>query len=386
MNDNIKFSKMGLDILSPVNIGNGTVLEAKEYIYDTRKNTAYLLNQTAWHRFIYERGLFTKYEQYMIKERYKTLYQWLSELHIGVDEVIAAGAVKSKITADRNDILNSTGRTGKKNTLNQLICQARLSDGSVYIPGSTLKGIFRSAMLFRYLKRNEAVRRRCWSRIKFEVDSDDRYKKGNAVELEKTFINSLPSMFIRSSPFMGKDIGISCSDTNGLSSGQAPMAALQKVDVVINQHGETKENPLSVFRESILAGAKFTFDLKLNTKITEVIGIYSIDDLLEMLQDYFNASADVFMEAFKREKADIVNQTAAANIYLGSNTGFLTKTLILALAANDSEARALASGILQKSFGKHKHYKDKFISPRTLKMTNYKDKRYLTGLARVYKL
>ena len=377
MNNNVEFSKMGLEIVSPVNIGNGTVLEAKEYIYDVRESTVYLLNQMAWHKFIYKHGLFNEYAQYMEKERRKTLQQWLKDLRIDIKEIIAADVVKSKIIADRNDVLNSTGKKGKKNTLNQLICQARLSDGRVYIPGSSLKGIFRSAMLFRYLKRNEAVCQSCWSRIKFEVNSDDRYKKGNAAELEKMFISSLPSA--------GKDIGISCSDTNGLNSSQAPVAALQKVDIVINQQGETKENPLSVFRESILAGAKFNFDLKINTKITEAAGIHSIDDLLEAVQDYFNASADVFMGTFRREKADIANQMAAANIYLGSNTGFLTKTLILALAPSRDEAREITSKILQKSFGKHKHDKDRFISPRSLKMTNYNNKRCLTGLARVYK-
>lgn len=377
MNNNVEFSKMGLEIVSPVNIGNGTVLEAKEYIYDVRESTVYLLNQMAWHKFIYKRGLFNEYAQYMEKERHKTLQQWLRDLHIDMKEIIAADVVKSKIIADRNDVLNSTGKTGKKNTLNQLICQARLSDGRVYIPGSSLKGIFRSAMLFRYLKRNEDARRSCWSRIKFEVDSDNKYKKGNAAELEKMFVGSLPSV--------GNGIGISCSDTNGLSSSRAPVAALQKVDLVINQQGEIKENPLSVFRESILAGVKFNFDLKINTKITEAVGIHSTEDLLKAVQDYFNASADVFMETFRREKADITNQMAAANIYLGSNTGFLTKTLILALAPSRDEAREITSKILQKSFGKHKHYKDKFISPRSLKMTNYNNKRCLTGLARIYK-
>lgn len=389
-NKNIHVSKMCLEILSPTNVSDGTVLNAKEYLYDSANNTVYFLNQPAWHKFIYTHNLFEKYEAYLLNTySNKSLFTWLTETKYTIEDVLKANAIKAKAIAKNTDIPRLGHQTKYRTTLNDICCQAKLSDGSIFIPGSTLKGIFRTVLLFQYLQQNEYIRQKYYYEIKNLLNSRGPINKLNN-KLEKEFSASL---FTYKSPTNNrfsepnKNIGILCSDTNGLKNEEISTAVLQKIDMVINNRQETKANALSVFRECILGGTKFEFSLKLDTTYTSKIGINSIDDLLLATENYFKKINAVLARAFKKNHADLFQQTINANIYLGANTGFLTKTLILALTPNNDEARYIISKILstQKQFSKHKHFTDKIISPRTLKATYYNQKYYLMGLAKVYK-
>ena len=66
---------------------------------------------------------------------------------------------------------------------------------------------------------------------------------------------------------------------------------------------------------------------------------------------------------------------------LGSSIGFLHKTLLLPLFDNTKEEVNVVKSVLslQRDFKKHKHWQDRIISPRTLKLTRYKEKDYIFG-------
>lgn len=50
-------AKMCLKVVTPINISDGIVLGAKDYLYDSRRQKVFFLNLHQWHMFIYKHML-----------------------------------------------------------------------------------------------------------------------------------------------------------------------------------------------------------------------------------------------------------------------------------------------------------------------------------------
>ena len=388
-----------LTVLSPVNIGGSAVLSAKDYLYDPKKQKAYFLDRQAWHFYIYENKWLASYEKYVADSRNtRNLLDWLKEAARKRDtaELIAELDEKKCITGAAEAEVNVTDAKGKQ-SLNDVCPQVRNAKGSVYFPGSSLKGVFRTAILYALLQKDAALKARYWGKIQQAVlankDSNQKYFKNAlgklAGELEASLINKLEaggqadagSQSAVSSALKGLQV----SDT--YSGEGIKTAILQKVDVSLYADGDAGEHPLPIFRECVLPGAKLFFDMKLDKAVMGTIGITSIGELLEITRGFFNFNIGLLKSAFGRAYGEPFGLIQDANMFVGSNTGFLSKTLVAAAAPTPEAARGIIRLILDKSFKDHKHlYKDKLISPRTLKITKWQGRSMLMGLAKVDKL
>lgn len=381
---------MTLKIITPVNIADNTKLNSKEYLYDAKKGELYFLNQIAWHRFIFTKNLLSDYEKYMTGYDKRSLYEWLQSYGYSINDVKAA------ITAKAAAHVNVMRQTGKK-TLNDIITQTKTVSGAAYIPGSSLKGVIRTAVLCNLLSKHPDIKEKYW-KICF---GSLRMKNKQAVkqigrkisELETDLLHKLNLHDEKDKPIKSNNAvcsvmrGISISDSEYMTE-TIPTAILQKVDYsLIN--GKVKDHPLPIFRECILPSAQFAFQFKLDKTMTREIGINSVDELLKILQDYFDFINSILKEAFGRECSALFDNITEGNIYLGSNTGFLHKTLVMALAPSRREAVNFVRDILDINFSnernKHDGRKDTKISPRTLKATRYNGKTMLMGVGRIYK-
>ena len=386
--------KIAVEILTPVNIAANTKLNAKEYLYDAKNETVYFLNQTAWHKFIYTHNLLDEYEKYMTGNDKKSLYEWLQSCGYTTDDI--KSAIKAKAYAHVNVMK-------QKKTLNDIVVQSKLADGTPYIPGSSIKGAIRTAILYNLIRQNKFIQEKYWRKVKsdFMAAKAKRfyvYKINNiigsiAAQLETDLLHRLKlynakgEIIKPSNAVCSTMRGIIVSDSEHIKQNVS-LEILQKIDFsLIN--GIVKPHGLPIFRECILSNAKFDFQLKLDKTITEKIGINSVDDLLDILQNYFDFVNNILKNAFGRECADLFNEIKGGNIYLGANTGFLTKTLVMALAPTKKEAVDFIRDLLDINFnGKknsHNGQKDKLISPRTLKATAYNGRNILMGVGRIYK-
>ena len=381
-----------IECVSPINIADGTKLNPKEYLFDRKEGKVYFLNQLAWHKFIYSKKLLASYEKYLTdyKER-RSLFEWLCDSGYGIADV--KSAIKSSTTV----VLKQLYFQDKK-TLNEIITQERLSTGAIYIPGSSIKGVIRTAVLYNLLQKNPKLKEKYWCDV-YKV-SNDRYLKPNQVkaELGKIAANLETELLHKLNlldeqgrgPKANNAVcsvmrGISCSDSS--ADFDVSTAVLQKVDCTYDKKtGKPKEGKLPIFRECILPNNKFHCRLKIEKSITNVIGINSIDDLVDMLDSYFAFTKNVFKRAFEGDFPNAFHDINKANAYIGSNTGFLTKTLIAALAPDERAAVTVIRNWLNIAFKAHNHILlDKHISPRTLKTTYYDGKQYIMGLVKVYK-
>lgn len=381
-----------IECVSPINIADGTKLNPKEYLFDRKSGKVYFLNKLAWHKFIYSKKLLPSYEKYMtdFKER-RSLFEWLYDSGYSIDDVKAA--IKSSTTVVLNQLYFQ-----EKKTLNEILTQERLSTGEIYLPGSSIKGVIRTAVLFTLLQKNPKVKEKYWRDV-YKV-LNDRFMKPNQVkaELGKIATNLETELLHKLNLLDGQGRGpkgnnavcsvmrgISCSDA--IAVADVTTAVLQKVDCTYDKKtGKPKERRLPIFRECVLPSNKFYCSLKIEEAIASVIGINNIDDLLHMLDNFFAFTKNIFGNAFERDFPNAFHNINEANAYIGSNTGFLTKTLIVSLAPSGRDAVVAIKSWLNIAFRDHNHLiMDKHISPRTLKTTYYAGEQYLMGLVKVYK-
>ena len=80
-----------------------------------------------------------------------------------------------------------------------------------------------------------------------------------------------------------------------------------------------------------------SFTLTLDTAITKEIGITSVNQVLEILQEDFDATHELLSSKFKKVSPSIFKALEPANAYIGSNTGFVQKTIIMAAFTDNEE-------------------------------------------------
>ena len=379
-------AKMCLKVVTPINISDGIVLGAKDYLYDSRRQKVFFLNLHQWHMFIYKHMLLEKYESYLANFRDKqSLLEWLQMQGYDIDDV------RTVITSEAQATVNLMDNE-KKKTLNDINRHIQQPDGSLYVPGSSIKGVFRTAILYSLLQKRQDIKVKYWRQIQEKISSNyfKPYRDFTKLisELENEFLHTLRLVDgnIRSNNAVCSVMrGLQVSDT--YASRNMQTAILQKVDGGFDKFGKASPKKLPIFRECMLPKAELFFDVKIEKAVMSTIGINTVDDLLKATHSFFAAVTDLLQQAFEKEYQEAFQGVAAGNMFLGGNTGFLSKTLLAMLAPDKDTAKNTIKVLLDKSFKTHKHLlRDKVIAPRTLKCTNYNGKLMLMGVAEVRKV
>lgn len=381
-------AKMCLHVVTPINIADGVTLRAKDYLYDTRQRRVYFLNLHAWHWFVYKHKLLDKYEKYIsnFKDR-KSLLEWLQEQGYGLENL--QDVISSEAQADASLV------DAEKKTLHDINRHIRHGDGTPFIPGSSIKGVFRTAVLYKLLQKRQDIKSKYWRQIQGKISNNYLNPKrdfdGLAKDLESELLHTLRLKDDKERNISNKNAvrsamrGLQVSDT--YASRKMQTAILQKVDGGLDKFVKASPKKLPIFRECMLPEAELFFDVKIEKAVMSTIGISSVDDLLKATHSFFAAVTDLLQQAFGKEYQEVFQGVAAGNMFLGGNTGFLSKTLLAMLAPDKDTAQNTIKVLLDKSFKNHKHLlRDKVIAPRTLKCTNYNGKLMLMGVAEVRKV
>lgn len=381
-------AKMCLHVVTPINIADGVTLRAKDYLYDTRQRRVCFLNLHAWHWFVYKHKLLDKYEKYIsnFKDR-KSLLEWLQEQGYGLENL--QDVISSESQADASLV------DAEKKTLHDINRHIRHGDGTQFVPGSSIKGVFRTAVLYKLLQKRQDIKSKYWRQIQGKISNNYLNPKrdfdGLAKDLESELLHTLRLKDDKERNISNKNAvcsamrGLQVSDT--YASRNMQTAILQKVDGGFDKFGKASPKKLPIFRECMLPEAELFFEVKIEKAVMNTIGINSVDDLLKATHSFFAAVTDLLQQAFEKEYQEAFQGVAAGNMFLGGNTGFLSKTLLAMLAPDKDTAKNTIKVLLDKSFKNHKHLlRDKVIAPRTLKCTNYNGKLMLMGVAEVRKV
>lgn len=388
----IEFNKMYLDIITPVNIASNEKLNTTDYIYDSKNQVAYFLNPLLWHKFIYTKKLFPAYMDFIndkTKPR-KILYKWLIEQGYNIEDI--KEVVKYKLIAHENIDKIS------KDSLNDIILQTKLIDGRAYIPGSTLKGLIRTAILYDLLQKNPHLKQRLWQSLERAINGNKSYDEIKRVEnnLNRLLTAEIEGIGKREytkydkkstkSEYYNFMQGIKLSDAMA-ETKHNNLVLLKKIDLAVKDN-YIKENSLSVYRECIEPKTRFYFDMQIEKRFTQKLNINSAEDILIMIQNFFDASNELLSSAFGKDYGFLFNDTNLGNTYIGGGTGFLTKTLVAYLAPTKMKAKEFISRYLNMKFKQRVKpgIRDTKIAPRTLKATKYNGKLTLLGIAKIGKV
>lgn len=390
MSNRIDHAQLSLTIVSPTNIGGPEKLTTKDYMYNYDTGEVYLLNNYEWFRFLARHNKLAEFETYMqnemVRPNGRTMYDWAKNT-IGASQLtkdVLGPAIGSIM---KSSIYNE----GRKNSLNDITPQIRGANGEVYIPGSSIKGVIDSAIISHMLRRDARFRAAVQQKLKellykyrdFQYDKRRFKREFNSIlrEVNKLIDCNIQVLFKNSEKRVNGILasafrGVSVSDAMPIESIKTEV--LKKEDTCIDEDGT---HEISVHRECILPNQKFSFTVTLDTAMTKEIGITSVDQVLAILQEDFDATHKLLASKFKKVSPSIFKALEPANAYIGSNTGFIQKTIIMAAFTDDEKTGIdIIRAILDMNFEKAKHAtKDSSMAPRAMKLVKWNGHYYEMG-------
>ena len=271
-----------------------------------------------------------------------------------------------------------------KKTLNNVHLCMSAPNGIPYIPGSSLKGVIISAVI-AYIVENNEVFRREWRNKLIDASNNDRELRRCTKEYGNALDRLILSCIKKST---GKDVkdgvkklfhSISASDVMLRSKDKTATYILPRYDSVAGQY---ERNALSVYRECITPNTKLEGMLSVNIQELRKVGIHSVTELVKIVEMHTQRLLSRWKQVFRGNvEQSCIYDLEDVTCLLGSSIGFLHKTLLLPLFDDSRDEVNVVKSVLslQRGFKRHKHWQDRIISPRTLKLTKYKGKYYMFG-------
>ena len=353
---------------TPVFVGSGDTLNATQYIYLPEDNLMLIPHERDWIRFLRENNLMERYENYV--RNYGLANQQGRNRSSGGAPKLAEWLKGERIS--KNKMAAIPGRHVKAAQIHRekaadLHLCVKNAFAQPYLPGSSLKGAIRSAVLFHQIREKEQVRKTIWNDLMRETSNGEfmRINRGKWMGISQQMemkLMEIPGTRMRPTddPFRGLQI----SDTMPFVSDTC-LEVVQKADWSLLKESISY---LTVFRESITPGVSTNFQVVMDHGILGSL-VPSPDELDKMLKGYADFVKTLMEKHFKAGMDHPTQEYHQANLVLGAGSGFYAKSLLYALAPDPESARKFISGLLENSFRMHKHQRlDRSFSPRTLKL------------------
>lgn len=357
-----KVYEIELDTLGPVHIGTGEKLSNSEYLYDFRDKKVYIPNETKLFNWIIDQGLLNSYEDFLMGRGSNNLFNWIRNNNLRKDFLKTVD-----YTLDTSSIYTSNNI--RFNDLERMI---KDKDNNPYIPGSSIKGFIRNAIINYEFNKLRAKGLSNGDFIKRSYNDRKRgINKWNVQDNLRREGSRLINNILKDSTIKGNNNlsfmrNILISDSEIVSKENLILS--QKMDTTL----EGKVNRLPTFRESIKPNTKIEF--KMVIKDNPYI---NIDTILEAIETMYMEIDEMFLKYFGIEERE------GTFCYIGGGTGFLSKTAIYSILEKE-EAPKIVNQIMQDNFPKGGHNQENIkTSPKTLKNTNYKGKNLEMGLCRI---
>lgn len=378
MNNNIwEFELM---VGSPVHIGSDKKYTKLDYVFDPQSQVVGLLNESAWLQWLIKYNLMDTYidaiQSASSKSKNFNNFDWLQSINIKRPLQDYDHLFSAKFHIDHD----------AQRTLNDILSHIKTVDQRPYIPGSSLKGAFRSAILAYLIikNRDNADLNNIWSDFKRELKQSQSIRSRNL----RFYTENIESLLIYGKEYQEKKKeridpfhGISISDS--LPFKKEDVILCKKHDIVFSSSGNPVPREIPVWRECVRPNASSSFTVKLDGRCFQGTNLQFItgpEVLLECIKMQQSRILSFHESKLSDQLKSPINQSKIQYrpvgpppdynaIKLGSNTGFQVKSLVFALAKDEKEARDVTELILQKSFSQRRKTEDSIAEPRTLKTT-----------------
>ncbi len=357
MESYLKKYKFVFNTVGPVFIGSGQNLKKKEYIFDENKGRVKIIDVNKMLSFICkDKNLMRDYEKLMMSGDKKDDLQSFFN-----DHKISEKDYKNWILRECNVKGNFKGED-----INTFVRDGR---GEAYIPGSSLKGMFRTVIL-SYLIRHADEEYKNEMRARVTEDFSDEHLDEVDKAMSVKFLHSKLTDSDRENMVNSIMRGLIISDSKKIADKN--MALYRKFDMSVKGEGHS----LNLVRECV------DFKVKIETTITidTTIFPYSKDELFKMFEEFTQYYKEILEDKFKGcPKHSVSNK----RFFLGGGAGFISKTDLYALF-DEKKAVEITGRILDSKFQNKEHLSDAKvhgISPRILKCVEIKGNK-LTNVSR----
>ena len=389
---------MKIKVLTPTFIGGGedTKINKSQYIYDPKKKQLKIVDERKLASFLGKRNLLGFYSGYVkdlndnIKnkrnknENDMNLGEWFRKISSMVN---FSGDIEEciKYSIDVSNI--------RRNQLNDVACFIKNVEGNPYIPGSSLKGAITNAILVDHIHRNRDMYRSSWEEIKratAKPSHNNRDSKEMKKRVERVSNNLVKDIFDyeildeggRKTTYKGMS-GLSVSDSSQFK--REDMKLFQRKDLLLT---DKKDNILPIFRECLVSPQEATFSLNIDSnKLNSSLEIKGIDDIYRALDTQFELLAGkdgVFRVFSNLDTLMPFDGDDKGLLFVGGGTGYLTKTIMAALAPDKDQLLKAVRNFLHKDRPvTFIHENDKLISPRTIRVSDNNGKDQLNGICRI---
>ena len=374
MNAFLKNYSMKIHTLAPVFIGDGSKIGKKEYIYLPWEHRIIIPDLGKMYEALSKAGKRNAYEKYMLENSREDLSVWLKQQGISKREYDQWK--QYEIDAGEIPLTGDQFRSVKAKEIASFIKDAY---GLPYVPGSSIKGMFRTALLAYEIRHNPEKYRGVVANIKENV----RKTAGRTVflsreteEMESTAFHKYYTDVAREETRLKDAVNDSLAGLRVSDSEPVPLKSLalsQKIDLFL----DGREKPLPILRETLSPETDIFFEVTIDSSMCP----YGIEDILNALSEFQSICYDSFYSRFRRGSRD------KDVVWLGGGTGFLSKTVLYPLFGKD--AVRVTDQVLRNTLGKkyveHKHNKDLSlgIAPHVCKCTRYGGTLHDMGMARI---
>jgi CRISPR-associated RAMP protein, csm5 family len=348
MESYLKKYKFVFNTVGPVFIGSGQKLQKKEYIFDEKKGRVKIIDVNKMLGFICkDKNLMRDYEKLMMSgDKNDDLQSFFN------DHKISEKDYKNWILRECNVKGNFNGED-----INTFVRDGR---GEAYIPGSSLKGMFRTVIL-SYLIRHADEEYKNEMRARVAEDFSDEHLDEVDKAMSVKFLHSKLTDSDRKDMVNSIMRGLIISDSKKIADKN--MALYRKFDMSVKGEGHS----LNLVRECV------DFKVKIETTITidTTIFPYTKDELFKMFEEFTQYYKEILEDKFKGcPKHSVSNK----RFFLGGGAGFISKTDLYALF-DEKKAIEITGRILDSKFQNKEHLSDAKvhgISPRILKCVEIK--------------
>lgn len=368
---------MVLRVLTPVFVGCGQKLLKKEYIYIPNENHVYVPDRDRFFSWLQERNLVDAYTDFILSSD-NSLYQWLLSQKASKEEIRGLAAY----TAHGGD------RTinGKPIRLDDIHSMVKGPGGKPYLPGSSIKGAMRTALLNKMVAGKKPCPFPEDAFHKGVQEMDARVKSGkephgraskSLFRREAGNIEEGQFHKLRLVNQKGKEIpsyNAVCSAMRGLSvSDSLPVDAscltlCQKLDV---GPGGGISSRVPMIRECLKPGTELHAALTLDGCFLREAGM-DRQFLVEAIQEFYALQNRQFVAKFHGFEHEAEERGCV--LYLGGGCGFPSKTILQSLYGD--AALSCTAELLTFLFPDGYHETDVAagVSPHMLKCTKWEDR------------
>ena len=347
---------------APVFIGSGKSYVKKEYVFLTPRSArvsrdeVMLLDETKFFHLLLERKLEEKYTQFMLGAQ-TDLYRFLTaECCLSLNDIRAV----SRYSIAAADALDA------EHSLKEINAFVRGADGRVYVPGSSVKGALRTAILTDWILSDSAPHPALGDPRKGFPEGRYLHTLNLKKDRSGTILDDAVNSILR---------GLSISDS--LPVSDSCMMLTGKTDA--DPNGQTHR--INLCRECIRPGTALHFKLTLDQSVLHQK--ITAESLMRSIQTFDSFYSETYLRHFEtpRHAIDISYDNT---LFLGGGAGFFSKTLTYPYLGESAGLQTVINA-LSRSFRKHRHEEDRVdgISPRTIKYALYEGELYPYGLCEV---